>query len=87
MRGIEIAINDYFKMSPRSKRLVWDALMLHTQEWMDEMNSELHQDEEDYQFDEVFNLFYIGYKEKECYEMVAALVDAAKFYEIELTQD
>lgn len=87
MRGIEIAINDYFKMSPRSKRLVWDALMLHTQEWMDEMNSALHQDEEDYQFDEVFNIFYLGYKERECYEMVAALVDAAKFYEIELTQD
>ena len=74
-------------MSPRAKRLVWDALMLHTQEWMDEMNSELHQDEEDYEFEEVFNLFYLGYKERECYEMVAALVDAAKFYEIELTED
>ena len=74
-------------MSPIAKRLVWDALMLHTQEWMDEMNSELHQDEEDYEFEEVFNLFYLGYKERECYEMVAALVDAAKFYEIELTQD
>ena len=87
MRGIEIAIKEYFKMSPRAKRLVWDALMLHTQEWMDEMNSALHRDEADYEFDEVFNLFYLGYKERECYEMVQALVDAAQFYEIELEQD
>ena len=84
MRGIEVAIHQYFKMSPRAKRLVWDSLMLHTQEWMDEMNSALHQDEDDYTFDEVFNLFYIGYKERECYEMVQALVDAAKFYDITL---
>ena len=84
MRGIEVAIHQYFKMSSRAKRIVWDALMLHTQEWMDEMNSALHQDEDDYTFDEVFNLFYIGYKERECYEMVQALVDAAKFYDITL---
>jgi len=84
MRGIEIAIKEYFKMSPRAKRIVWDSLMLHTQEWTDDMNSELHRDEQDYEFDEVFNLFYIGYKERECYEMVQALVDAAKFYDITL---
>jgi hypothetical protein len=87
MRGIEIAINDYFKMSPRAKRIVWDSLMLHTQEWMDEMNAALHRDEQDYEFDEVLNLFYKGYKERECYEMVAAIVDAADYYKIQLEED
>lgn len=87
MRGIEIAINQYFTMSPRAKRVVWDALMLHTQEWMDEMNAALHHEEDDYEFEEVFNIFYKGYKERECYEMVAALVDAAEFYEIPLEED
>lgn len=84
MRGIEIAIKDYFHMSPRAKRIVWDSLMLHTQEWTDDMNSELHRDEQDYEFEEVLNIFYRGYKERECYEMVAALVDAAEFYDITL---
>jgi hypothetical protein len=86
MRGIEIAIKEYFKMSPRTKRVVWDALMLHTQEWCDEMNSALHKDEQDYEFDEVFNIFYKGYKERECYEIVQALVDAAEFYKIQLEE-
>ena len=71
-------------MSSRAKRIVWDSLMLHTQEWCDEMNSALHKDEQDYEFEEVLNIFYKGYKERECYEMVAALVDAAKFYDITL---
>ena len=84
MRGIEIAIKEYFVMSPRAKRIVWDSLMLHTQEWVDDMNSSLHRDEEDYTFEEVLNIFYKGYKERECYEMVQALVDAAEYYEIEL---
>ena len=87
MRGIEIAIKQYFKMNPRSKRVVWDSLMLHCQEWTDEMNAELHPDEEDFEFDEVFNIFYKSYKKEEHYEMVAALVDAAEFYEIELEED
>ena len=84
MRGIEIAIKEYFKMSPRAKRIVWDALMLHTQAWTDEMNSALHRDEKDYEFEEVLNIFYKGYKERECYEIVQAFVDAAKFYDITL---
>jgi hypothetical protein len=84
MRGIEIAIKEYFTMSSRAKRIVWDSLMLHTQEWTDEMNSALHKDEQDYEFEEVLNLFYRGYKERECYEMVQALVDAAEFYDITL---
>jgi hypothetical protein len=84
MRGIEIAIKDYFHMSPRAKRLVWDALMLHTQEWTDDMNSALHRDEKDYEFEEVLNIFYRGYKEREVYEIVAAIVDAAEFYDITL---
>ena len=84
MRGIEIAIKEYFQMSPRAKRIVWDSLMLHTQEWTDEMNSALHRDEKDYEFEEVLNIFYKGYKERECYEMVAAFVDAAEFYDITL---
>lgn len=82
MRGVEIAMNDYFTMSQHAKRIAQDAIMLHTQEWCDEMNSALHKDEEDYEFEEVLHIFYRGYKERECYEMVQAILDAAERYDI-----
>jgi hypothetical protein len=84
MRGIEIAIKDYFIMPYRAKRVAQDAIMLHTQEWCDEMNAALLRDEDDYTFEEVLNIFYKGYKERECYEMVQVIVDAARRYDIEL---
>jgi|688.fasta_scaffold1081148_1 hypothetical protein len=86
MSGIEIAMNDYFRMSNHAKRVAQDAIMLHTQEWTDEMNNALSRDEEDYEFEEVLNIFYKGYKERECYEFVQAILDAAKRYDIELKE-
>jgi len=84
VRGIEIAMKDYFIMSNHAKRVAQDAIMLHVQEWVDEMNSALSRDEEDYTFDEVLNIFHKGYKERECYEFVQAIIDAAKRYDITL---